>query len=84
MNFYSCFCITFITNIDIIRIIRYIDIIKGGDIVRLKEARKQLRLTQKDVALTIGVNQNTYSYWEMGKAKVDNITLKKLSELFNG
>lgn len=51
--------------------------------MRLKEARKQARLTQKDVALAIGVNQNTYSYWETGKTKVDNVTLKKLSELFN-
>lgn len=51
--------------------------------MRLKEARKQARLTQKEVALAIGVNQNTYSYWENEKTKVDNVTLKKLSELFN-
>ncbi len=70
-------------SIDIISFIRYIDIIKGGDIMRLKEARKQARLTQKEVALAIGVNQNTYSYWENEKTKVDNVTLKKLSELFN-
>ena len=51
--------------------------------MRLKEARKHARLTQKEVALAIGVNQNTYSYWETGKTKVDNVTLKKLAELFN-
>ena len=51
--------------------------------MRLKEARKQARLTQKEVALAIRVNQNTYSYWENEKTKVDNVTLKKLSELFN-
>lgn len=50
--------------------------------MRLKEARKKARLTQKEVASFIGVNQNTYSYWETGKTKIDNITLKKLSELF--
>ena len=36
---------------------------------RLKEARKNARLTQKEIASIIGVNQNTYSYWENGKTK---------------
>lgn len=51
--------------------------------MRLKEARKNARLTQKEIASIIGVNQNTYSYWENGKTKVDNITLKKLAEVLN-
>lgn len=51
--------------------------------MRLKEARKNARLTQTEIASIIGVNQNTYSYWENGKTKVDNITLKRLAKIFN-
>ena len=51
--------------------------------MRLKEARKNARLTQKEIDSIIGVNQNTYSYWENGKTKVDNVTLKKLAEVLN-
>lgn len=51
--------------------------------MRLKEARKNARLTQAEIASIIGVNQNTYSYWENGKTKVDNITLKRLAKIFN-
>ncbi len=49
---------------------------------RLKEARKQACLTQAQVGAAIGVSQNTYSYWENGKVKIDNESLKKLSKLF--
>lgn len=51
--------------------------------MRLKEARKNARLSQQKVADYIGVSQNTYSYWENGKYNIDNESLKKLSELFN-
>lgn len=50
--------------------------------MRLKEARKSAGLTQKEVAAVVGVNQNTYSYWENGKTKIDSESLAKLSELF--
>lgn len=50
--------------------------------MRLKEARKSAGLTQKEVATVVGVNQNTYSYWENGKTKIDSESLDKLSELF--
>ena len=40
------------------------------------------RQTQKEVAAVVGVNQNTYSYWENGKTKIDSESLAKLSELF--
>lgn len=50
--------------------------------MRLKEARKSAVLTQKEVAAVVGVNQNTYSYWENGKTKIDSESLAKLSELF--
>ena len=54
----------------------------GGAIMRLKEARKSAGLTQKEVATVVGINQNTYSYWENGKTKIDSESLAKLSELF--
>lgn len=50
--------------------------------MRLKEARKSAGLTQKEIAAVVGVNQNTYSYWENGKTKIDSESLAKLSELF--
>ena len=51
--------------------------------MRLKEARKAARMTQAEVAKFLGVNQNTYSYWETGKTKIDNVSLSKLAEIFN-
>ncbi|WP_303711411.1 helix-turn-helix domain-containing protein [Phascolarctobacterium succinatutens] len=49
---------------------------------KFKETRKSAGLTQKEVATVVGVNQNTYSYWENGKTKIDSESLAKLSELF--
>ena len=40
-------------------------------------------MTQAEVAKILGVNQNTYSYWETGKTKIDNVSLSKLAEIFN-
>lgn len=50
--------------------------------MRLKEARKSAGLTQKEVALYVGVNQNTYSYWENEKTRIDSASLSKLAKLF--
>ena len=54
-----------------------------SNFVKLKELRKQARLTQAELAKIIGVNQNTYSYWESGKTKIDNATLERLADQFN-
>lgn len=51
--------------------------------MRLKEFRKKARVTQAEIAELVGVNQNTYSYWENGKTKIDNATLSKLADYFN-
>lgn len=51
--------------------------------MRLKEARKASGLTQREVATYVGVNQNTYSYWENGKTKIDSESIAKLAKLFN-
>ena len=50
--------------------------------MRLKEARKAARMTQTEVAKILGVNQNTYSYWENEKTKIDNVSLAKLAEIY--
>ena len=49
----------------------------------LKELRKKHRLTQTELASFIGITQNTYSYWENDKVKIDNISLNKLADYFN-
>lgn len=48
----------------------------------LKSARKATGLTQAEVAASIGITQNAYSYWENGKVKIDHESLAKLSKLF--
>lgn len=51
--------------------------------MRLKEVRKAAGLTQREVAAYVGVNQNTYSYWENEKTKIDSESIAKLAKLFN-
>ena len=51
--------------------------------MRLREIRKSLGLTQKEVADQIGITQNAYSYWESGKVRIDNKSLEKLAEFFD-
>lgn len=51
--------------------------------MRLKEIRKAAGFTQKQIAEKIGIGQNTYSYWENGKTKIDNVSLAKLASIFN-
>lgn len=47
---------------------------------RLKQIRKEKKLTQKDVAKVLNVERSTYTGWENGK---DTIPLKKLIKLCN-
>jgi len=49
----------------------------------LKELRISKRLTQAELAQIIGISQNTYSYWENDKVKIDNQSLSKLSNYFD-
>lgn len=51
--------------------------------MRLREARKAARMTQSEVAQQMNVNQNTYSYWENEKTKIDNVSLSKLAKIFS-
>lgn len=50
---------------------------------RLKSLRNDLNVTQKELASFLGINQNTYSYWENGKVKIDSDSLSKLSNYFD-
>ena len=50
---------------------------------RLKELRKQMGLTQKEVAEKIQVGQNSYSNWENGNRKPTAETTSKLADFFN-
>jgi transcriptional regulator with XRE-family HTH domain len=50
---------------------------------RLRELRIQKRLKQKEVADILGISQSAYSYWENGQVRIDNDSLKKLSEFYN-
>lgn len=49
---------------------------------RLKKLRNNQNITQKELASFLGINQNTYSYWENGKVKIDSDSLSKLSNYF--
>lgn len=49
----------------------------------LKDLRKERGMTQAEVALKVGVKQNTISLWENGENFPSMRYLFKLSELFN-
>lgn len=50
---------------------------------RLRELRLQKRMKQKEIADIVGISQSAYSYWETGQVRIDNDSLKKLSEFYN-
>ena len=51
--------------------------------MRLKELRKQNKMTQHTVAQKIGVSRSTVAMWETGQNEPDNQTLLELAMLFN-
>ena len=54
-----------------------------GGFMILKDLRKERGMTQAEVALKVGVKQNTISLWENGENFPSMRYLFKLSELFN-
>jgi len=72
-----------------IEILLYTDII-GVNIVsikvqqmnRIRELRKRLDMTQKELAKHLQIADSTLSYWEMGKYEPDSDALMKLSRFF--
>jgi transcriptional regulator with XRE-family HTH domain len=51
--------------------------------MRLKELRKQNKMTQQEVASRIGVSRSTVAMWETDQNEPDNQTLLQLAMLFN-
>ena len=49
---------------------------------RIRELRKQMNMTQKELAKHMQIADSTLSYWEMGKYEPDNEALMKLSKFF--
>jgi len=49
---------------------------------RIRELRKQMDMTQKELAEYLQIADSTLSYWEMGKYEPDNEALLKLSRFF--
>ena len=49
---------------------------------RIRELRKQMDMTQKELAKHLQIADSTLSYWEMGKYEPDNEALMKLSRFF--
>ena len=52
------------------------------DTTRLVELRKNLRLTQSDLAKALNVTQAAVGNWELGKREPDNTTLLLLADFF--
>ena len=49
---------------------------------RIRELRKRMGLTQKELAKHLQIANSTLSYWEMGKYEPDSEALMKLSRFF--
>ena len=49
----------------------------------LKEARKGCRLTQKEVALKLGVVESCYANWEQGRTEPSISMLRELSVILD-
>jgi len=50
---------------------------------RIRELRKQMNMTQKELAKHLQIADSTLSYWEMGRYEPDSEALMKLSRFFN-
>ncbi len=50
--------------------------------IRIKELRKQKKITQKELANYLQIADSTLSYWEQGKYEPDNDSLKILADYF--
>ena len=49
---------------------------------RIRKLRKQMNITQKELASHLQIADSTLSYWEMGRYEPDNEALMKLSRFF--
>lgn len=51
--------------------------------MKLKELRNNLKITQKQVAESVGLTVQTYVNYELGRRQPDKETLIKLADFFN-
>lgn len=51
--------------------------------IRLKELRKQKQISQLNLAMDLGMNQNTVSRYETGEREADYQTLIAFAEYFH-
>ena len=49
---------------------------------RLKELRKEKKLTQKELAKEIGISKRTLAYWENGESQIKPEKAEKLANFF--
>ena len=57
--------------------------LRGDNVNRIRELRKQKKLTQRELAKHLQIADSTLSYWEMGRYEPDNKSLRKLAEFFH-
>lgn len=50
---------------------------------RLRELRKAHNFTQTEVARKVGIGQSAYSFWESGRSKIDDASLRKLASMYD-
>ncbi|KLA47977.1 hypothetical protein P869_06475 [Ligilactobacillus ruminis S23] len=50
---------------------------------RIRDLRKQKRMSQTELAKSAGVSQTTVTAWETGKAEPSSSAVAKLSDIFN-
>ncbi|BFH63962.1 helix-turn-helix domain-containing protein [Paenibacillus azoreducens] len=51
--------------------------------LRLKQLRKENKITQRDLSLKLGIDHTTVSKWEADVYEPDTSTLNKLADLFD-
>lgn len=50
---------------------------------RLRELRKEAKLTQAEVAKLLNVSESAYGYYEQGRNDISNSSIKKLAQRYN-
>lgn len=49
---------------------------------RLKELRKEKKLTQEELAKILGISKRTLAYWEKGESQIKTEKAEKLADFF--
>lgn len=54
------------------------------EVMEIKQLRRELGLTQEQLAHKLGVTVKTVNRWEMGRAKPSPLALRQLTQLAQG